>query len=498
VFTPRAGTEVLVDFLGGDIDRPIVIGQLHNGAHDLPWPAGIDSGANHPGTLSGWHNQHLDGQGANQWLIDDTGGQLRLRLLNYSTSTGHSELTLGHIIQQSARGGAGNAQRGQWLGEGFYGHTDGWAVIRAGEGLLMSTTARAAQGSSVQSTQMDAQEAVGHLKASRQLGDALSLSARQQGALGLASHDAGQAMQQHADAMDPTAQGLYTSHVNGQDARKAQAGSRTLADPVEKFAKPLLHLDTPASAVWVTPASMSLFSGQDTSLSMQGDAHLSSAHTLSSVSGQTTSLYTHAGGIKAITANADLSLRAHTDAMQVWADKDVVVQSVGDEVRIQAQDSITLTAGQSQILIKGGDITFTCPGTFTVKGAGHAWEGPGNQATTMFELPEGLAHVSSTADSLISAQPERYSQRVLVIDPVTGETQSSKYVLLKDMQVMERGRTDGQGLSARYVQEAEGGLDVLIGASSPWVVEYHGGLDRLPLAYDDDDFLSNSQGMQEP
>ncbi|MDE2401362.1 MAG: DUF2345 domain-containing protein, partial [Burkholderiales bacterium] len=132
--------------------------------------------------------------------------------------------------------------------------------------------------------------------AARQLGDALSQSARQQGAQGLASHDAQQAMQQHADAMDPQAQGKYNGSVNGQEAKKAQSGSRTLTDPVEKFAKPLLHLDTPASAVWVTPASISLFSGHDTSLSMQGDVHLTSAHTLSSVSGQTTSLYTHAGG----------------------------------------------------------------------------------------------------------------------------------------------------------------------------------------------------------
>ena len=36
---PRAGTEVLVDFVDGDIDRPIVVGQLHNGQHDLPRPA---------------------------------------------------------------------------------------------------------------------------------------------------------------------------------------------------------------------------------------------------------------------------------------------------------------------------------------------------------------------------------------------------------------------------------------------------------------------------
>ncbi|WP_434516298.1 phage baseplate assembly protein V [Dechloromonas sp. ARDL1] len=34
-FLPRIGTEVMVDFLDGDIDRPIVVGQAYNGA-DLP------------------------------------------------------------------------------------------------------------------------------------------------------------------------------------------------------------------------------------------------------------------------------------------------------------------------------------------------------------------------------------------------------------------------------------------------------------------------------
>jgi type VI secretion system secreted protein VgrG len=390
VFTPRPGTEVLVDFLDGDIDRPVVVGQLHNGQHGLPWPAGEGSDANHLGTLSGWHHPLLDNhsgtQGANQWLIDDSQGQLRMRLLNYSASHGHSELSLGHLVQQGAQGG--NAQRGQWLGEGFYGHTEGWAVVRAGEGLLMSTALRPAQGSSVASTQMDAKEAVEQLRACRQLGNTLSQSARQQGALGLSSHDDTQAWAAHTAAMDPATDGKLPATLNGQDARKAQSGSRTLQDPIEAFARPQLHLDTPGSAAFVSVEHLSLFSGMDTSVSTLGDAHLTSAHTLSAVSGQTTSLYTHAGGIQAITAQADLSLRAHTDAMQLWADQDIAIQSTEDEIRVYAKDSIVLTAGQSQIEIKGADITFTCPGSFTVKGAGHEWGGGGSESASMMVLPD--------------------------------------------------------------------------------------------------------------
>ncbi len=399
VFTPRTGSEVLIDFVDGDIDRPIVIGALYNGQHDLPWPAGVDAGTNHPGTIAGWHSQHLDRQGANQWLLDDATGQLRMRLASHSLSTGWSELSLGHLIAQSGQGGAGHAQRGAWLGEGFYGHTDGWAVVRAGQGLLLSTTARTALGASVQSTQMDAQEAVAQLKAARQLGQALSDSARQQGAHGLHSHDSEQAWQNHTGQMDPQAQGRHPAQVNGQDARKAQAHSRALGDPVERFNEPLIHFDTPASSAWVSPSSLHFYSGQDQSLTAQGDVQLTSAHALSSVSGQTSSLYTHAGGIQAVAANAALSLRAHTDAQQIWSEQDLTVQSTSDEIRIQAAKRITLTAGQSQIVIEGGNITFSCPGTWTVKGASHDWGGGGSQSAMLPSLPTG-AFLSAFAGKL--------------------------------------------------------------------------------------------------
>ncbi|KQP13684.1 hypothetical protein ASF43_17465 [Pseudorhodoferax sp. Leaf267] len=80
VFLPRVGTEVAVQFIEGDIDRPLIIGQLHNGQDTPPFAAGVDAGVNHPGVISGLHSQGLDGQGYNQWVLDDASGQLRMRL----------------------------------------------------------------------------------------------------------------------------------------------------------------------------------------------------------------------------------------------------------------------------------------------------------------------------------------------------------------------------------------------------------------------------------
>ncbi len=449
VFTPRAGSEVLVEFVDGDIDRPLVVGSLHHGQNDPPWPAGEGSGANHLGTLAGWHSQHLDGQGANQWVMDDATGQLRMRLASHSAATGWSELSLGRIIQQSGQGGAGHAQRGTWLGEGFYGHTDGWAMVRAGQGLLLSTTARAAQGASVASTQMDAAEAVGQLKSARQLGLALSQSAANQGAHPLHSLTDGQVAQQHADAMDPAARGRYEGAVQGQPAQKATG--RALGEPVERLAQPVIHLDTPASASLVTPASLSLYSGLDTSIVAQGDAHFSAAQSFSGVSGQTSSFYTHAGGIKAIAASGPLSLRAHTDSQQLWADQDITIQSTSDEVRIQAKDSITLTAGQSQVVLKGGDVTFTCPGTWTVKAAGHAWMGGGASSASLMALPDSRVKL--------------FNRQAKLVNELTGEPMAGvPYKASTSEGEVQYGSTDIDGLT------------MLVATVSPQSIEFHWGV----------------------
>ncbi|WP_234418120.1 phage baseplate assembly protein V, partial [Xanthomonas fragariae] len=69
-FLPRIGSEVLVEFLHGDIDQPRITGQLYNGEVAPPFGGGLDARASHPGTLSGLHTQSHDGGGTQQWLLD--------------------------------------------------------------------------------------------------------------------------------------------------------------------------------------------------------------------------------------------------------------------------------------------------------------------------------------------------------------------------------------------------------------------------------------------
>lgn len=389
VFVPRIGTEVLVDFVEGDIDRPLVVGQLHNGQDRPPFAAGVGSGVNHPGTLSGLHSPTLDRSGYNEWTVDDATGQLRMRLLASYTL---AELGLGHLIQQAPA----QAQRGRVRGAGFELGTQGWGSLRAAQGLLVTTTARAGTYGSAESTQMDAAESLAQLKAAQDLGQRLNEAAQAMKAQALASHAAQQSIQQLIESLDPRQRGKYDAPVNGHEAKKEDP-QRQPTEPVERPAQPTITLDTPSALAQCSDAGIAQFAGQDNAWIAQGDWHETAAHSHSLVAGRTASWYVHEQGIQLKAANGPVSVRAHTDRLEILADQDVQVLSVGDEIRIQAQTKIALVGGDSSVVLDGADITFTTPGSFTVRAATRDWVGAGGEAAVLPHLPSGMATVPKTS-----------------------------------------------------------------------------------------------------
>jgi type VI secretion system secreted protein VgrG len=360
---------------------------LYTGIDTPPFAAGVDSGVNHAGTISGIRTQTFDGAGENQWQLDDTQGQLRMRL---ATSTAATQLNLGHLVGQAP----GSAQRGAYRGSGFELRTDAWAVVRGGEGVLLSTRARSAQGTGVSSTQMDAAEAVDALKAAQALGATLLDAATAQHAL--SSKAAVQAQNDFLAQIDPAAKGKFAGPVNGQDAAKPVPGSRDTdaASPVETFGAPVVLMDSQAGINWATPASTVLFAGQQLHWTTQSDLHLTAAYTTSSVSAEATSLYAHEGCFQAFAGNGPVSLQAHTDQLEILADQEVTVISVNDGIDIKASKKIVLQAGQASVTLEGRDITFACPGTFSVKGGQHVFDGGANAAIDSAPLPDQLQQIS--------------------------------------------------------------------------------------------------------
>ncbi len=67
-FIPRVGMEVLVTFLGGDCDKPVVMGSVYNATH--PPAFALPQGKNKSGIVT----RSIGGQGSNEFSFDDTAG----------------------------------------------------------------------------------------------------------------------------------------------------------------------------------------------------------------------------------------------------------------------------------------------------------------------------------------------------------------------------------------------------------------------------------------
>jgi type VI secretion system secreted protein VgrG len=187
--------------------------------------------------------------------------------------------------------------------------------------------------------------------------------------------------------IDPAQQGKLAGPLNGQSTLHDPQGSRALKEPVHAFGAPVMLLDTPSSAALTSQTQVLAYAGEGLGFVSQGDVQHSAAHTASQVSGQTTSFFTHAGGLQAKAANGPLSLRAHTDALQILASKEVQILSVNDEITISAKNKIELIGGDSGLTLEGGDITFTTPGTWAVKGASHGFGGGASNSAMLPGLP---------------------------------------------------------------------------------------------------------------
>ncbi|WP_039788781.1 type VI secretion system Vgr family protein [Herbaspirillum huttiense] len=344
VHVPRIGQEVIVSFLNGDPDRPVVTGRLFNEEQRPQWHSN--------GRLSGFKSKEFGGAGFNQLVMDDTSEQNRIHL--YSTHT-HAQLNLGHLVSQT-----GNERR-HFFGTGFALSTDAYGAIVTHKGLYISTYGRpGAQG-----TQLDASEATGQLKTASAMSQQLSESAAKADAEALGGLDA-------LGKMIEATQGTYP------EAAQSEA---------HRFKQAILLAASPDGIGLTTRKGLHAHAGEEITLSSGSDTSIATGKSLLASVAEKISLFAFKAGIKLFSAKGKVEVQAQSDDLDLIAEKVARLLSTSGRVEIHAKDEVMISAGGSFIQINASGITQGTAGTWEAKASQHAMTGPARVSYAMPLLP---------------------------------------------------------------------------------------------------------------
>jgi type VI secretion system secreted protein VgrG len=96
-FIPRIGQEVIVDFLNGDPDRPIIVGRVYNDHQPIPYKSPTQSGIKTRSTPGGNSSNY------NEIMFEDKMGEEKLNI--------HAELNMSRTVENDDTSSVGNDQK---------------------------------------------------------------------------------------------------------------------------------------------------------------------------------------------------------------------------------------------------------------------------------------------------------------------------------------------------------------------------------------------------
>ncbi len=394
---PRAGDELLIVFLGGDPDKPVIVGRVYNAKRPVPAFSHISvlPGDKH---LSGIVSREGKGQRSNQLRMDDTPGQISAQL---ESEHGHSQLNLGYLTHPR------HDSKADARGEGAELRSDHAVAIRGGKGVFISADAslRAA------GRQLEREGLTG-------IAEALKTIQRQLAELA-DTHNAG--------GTDGKPLSQLAEHVEQWDNGSNVAGAKQDAGG----GQPVVAIEAPAGVLLGSQANVSIGAQTHVDVVSVGNTQMSAGRKVMLHAMQSISLFAHKLGIKLIAASGKVEIQAHEDNVEITAARRIVFIA-SDEIVFQAPKVTVITQG-AQAVYGDGAIKYQCTGTYGVKSSNVAFTGPSDGNPISMRMPQDVLN---------------HDQHVRIVDLNTGEPLANQRfrATMEDGQVTE-GTTDANGLT---------------------------------------------------
>ncbi|MEN8406556.1 type VI secretion system Vgr family protein [Acinetobacter seifertii] len=343
-FLPRIGEIVVINFFNGDIDRPFVMGRVHEAQRH---PTKFDTKGKLPDTkkLSGIRSKEVSGGGFGQLRFDDTTGQISTQL---QSSHGASQLNLGKLSHPKDK--AESEDRG----EGFEVRTDQWGALRAGQGLLVSTHKQ----DNAKGEHLDAEVAKKQLEGSQTNSKALSDIAKNQ------KTDEIESIEQLKD---------FASQIQQQ---------------IAKFEKALLLLSSPDGIALSTSEDIHISADAQINQVAGDSINISTQKNVIAHAQNKISLFAAQSGLKAVAAQGKVEIQAQADALDVLSKLGITISSTDDKVIISSPKEVKITGGSSQITLNGSGIFPKTGGKFQVNAGQHLFMGGASANANAPELPK--------------------------------------------------------------------------------------------------------------